>query len=94
MSKGKEGEETIIGLEDAEREVVRTVRRHLHGKDRNLTIETSDIKELGDLPVFEIAGTVRVVTKPGGFLRKERTEERYFTVKVDAREGRVLGCRI
>lgn len=94
MGKEREGEEKIIGLEDAEREAIRTVRRHLHGKDRNITIETSDIKELGDLPVFEIAGTVRVVTKPGRFLRKEQTDERYFTVKVDAREGRVLGCRL
>lgn len=94
MGKEREEEETVIGLEDAEREAIRTVRRHLHGKDRNITIDTSDIKEVGDLPVFEISGTVHVVTKPGGFLRKERTEERYFTVKVDAREGRVLGCRI
>ncbi len=94
MVKEKEEEETVIGLEDAEREAIRTVRRHLHGKVKNIDITDSDIKAVGDLPVFEINGTVTIVTKQGSILRKERTEERYFTVKVDAHEGRVLTCKI
>ena len=68
--------------------------QHMQEKVRSVMIETSDIRKIGDIPIFKISGTVEYILKPGGFLRHEVIEKRFWTVQIDARNGRVLMCRM
>ncbi|GAI45208.1 unnamed protein product, partial [marine sediment metagenome] len=90
VEKKREG----ISLEQAEMAAEHIVTQHMRGRVRGLTIETSGMKKLGDIPVFKISGTVEHVARPGGFSRREVTEMRFWTVQVDARSGKILACRV
>lgn len=87
-------EEEMVGLEDAEREAIRVVRHRARSEVRNVIVETTDLKEIGEIPIFEVSGVMDIVTKPKGILSAEKTEQRYFTVKVHARTGKILACKM
>lgn len=81
----------LIDLEEAEREIIRIIKRYQVGaKIKNLIFESSDLKETKDPPLFKISGIMDIVTKPRGIFSPEKTERRYFTAKVDALNGKVL----
>ena len=84
----------VINLEQAEKAAENIVMQHTQGKVRSLMIETSDLKKIRDIPVFKVSGSVEYIIKPGGFFRHEVTEERFWTVQIDARNGKILACRV
>lgn len=84
----------IIELEDAEREAMAVLRRRAHSMIKNLFIESSDLKQVvGNLVAYEIKGRLDLVTKPKGFLRKEKVEERDFKIMIDVSTGKCIGAR-
>ena len=84
----------VINLEQAEKAAENIVMQHTQGKVRSLMIETSDLKKIRDIPVFKVSGSVEYIIKSGGFFRHEVTEERFWTVQIDARNGKILACRV
>lgn len=89
-----EEKKEAISLEQAEKAAEHIVMQHMQEKVRSLMIETSDIRKIGDIPIFKVSGTVEYILKPGGFLRHEVMEERFWTVQIDARNGRILTCKM
>jgi len=89
-----EGKKEAISLEQAEKAAERIVMQHMQEKVRSLMIESSDIRKIGDIPIFKVSGTAEYILKPGGFLRHEVMEERFWTVQIDARNGRILTCKM
>ncbi|GAI52248.1 unnamed protein product [marine sediment metagenome] len=87
-------EKELIELEDAEREAMAVLRRRTHSRIKNLFIETSELKRTGDLIMYDIKGRLDFVTRPKGFLRKERVEERDFKITIDALTGKCIGARV
>ena len=87
-------EREIIELEDAEREAMAVLRRRTHSKIKNLFIESSDLKRSGDLVMYDIKGRLDLVTRPKGFLKKEKVEERDFKIVIDALTGKCIGARV
>lgn len=88
-----EGKE-LIELEDAEREAMAVIRRRIHSKMKNLFIESSDLKRVGDLTTYDIKGRLDMVTKTRGLFRKEKVEERDFKIVIDASTGKCIGARV
>ena len=89
-----EEQKQLIELEDAEREVVAVLRRRTHSKIKNLFIESSDLKRVGDMTTYDIKGRLDLVTRPKRVFRKEKVEERDFKVVIDASTGRCIGARL
>ena len=89
-----EEKEKVISLEYAEKAAENIVTQHVQGKVRSLMIETSDLKKIKDIPIFKISGTVEYIFKSGGLLRHEMTEERFWTVQIDARNGKIFTCKV
>ena len=89
-----EEKKEMIRLEQAEKTVENIVMQHMQEKVRSLMIETAEIKKVGDIPIFKVSGTVEYIVKPGGFLRNEVVENRFWTVQIDARNGRILTCKV
>lgn len=87
-------ERELIELEDAEREAMAVLRRRTHSMIKNLFIESSDLKRTGDLIMYDIKGRLDLVTRPKGFLKKEKAEERDFKIVIDASTGKCIGARI
>ncbi len=92
--KKVEEKKEAISLEQAEKAAENIVMQHMQEKVRNLIVETSEIKKIEDIPIFKVLGTLEYIIKPGGFLRHEMTEKRFWTVQIDARSGRILTCKL
>jgi len=92
--KKSEEKKEAISLEQAEKAAEHIVTQHVQEKVRSLMIEKSDITKIGDTPAFKVSGTVEYIAEPGGFLRHGVTEKRFWTVQIDARNGRILTCRM
>lgn len=89
-----EEEKQLIELEDAEREAIAVIRRRMHSKIKNLFIESSDLKRVGDLVTYDIKGRLDMVTRPKRIFRKEKVEERDFKIVIDALTGKCIGARV
>jgi hypothetical protein len=88
--------EKIIDLEEAERIATRIVNTRIKNfvgnlPVKNIAIESSDLKQVGNLLIYEINGKAEVVVKPKSFLSPEEIQFKYFNVKIEAHEGKVVG---
>ena len=91
MSSGE-----LIDLQEAERIAIRLVHtriKNLIGNlpIRNIIIDSTDLKQVGELLIYEINGRAEIVVKPKGILSPEQTEFKMFTVKIHANSGKALG---
>ena len=88
--------EEIISLEEAERIAIRLASTRIKNfignlPVKNVIIESTDLKQLGNLLVYEVNGKAEIVVKPKGFFSPEETEFKMFTVKIHATSGKPLG---
>jgi hypothetical protein len=90
------GSEKIIDLEEAERIATRVVNTRIKNYVGNLpikivAIESADLKQLGNLLIYDINGKAEIIVRPKSFLSPEQTEFKYFNVKIEATGGKVVG---
>lgn len=86
--------EDLIGLEDAEREAERAVRRGIHKDHRakDIIVEDARLDEIGEIPIYKVRGTAVLEIKgTGGILSSPETEERMFEIQVNTKNGEVVG---
>ncbi|MCS7125299.1 MAG: hypothetical protein NZ929_00070 [Aigarchaeota archaeon] len=58
---------------------------------KNIVVESTNLKQIGSLLVYEINGKAEIVVKPKGIFSLEETEFKMFVVKVHATSGKPLG---
>ena len=89
----------FIELEEAESITRRAIRKRAQSQIKNLIIESSIMKKREGLPMYDVRGIVDIIVKPRDLAAfppvfREKVERRYFTVRIDAKTGELLGCEM
>lgn len=86
----------IIDLSEAERIAIRLVQTRIRNFIGNLPvksiiIDSTDLKQLGNLLIYEVNGRVEILVRSKGLFHPEEVEYKMFTAKIHAGSGKPLG---
>jgi hypothetical protein len=87
--------EELIDLSEAENIAIRLVQSRIKNfvgnkPIRHVIIDSTDIKQLGEILVYEVNGRAEIVVKPKGLFHPEEVEYKMFTAKIHANSGKAL----
>ena len=81
----------FIDLEEAEKHVsVHARKRIKEGEIKDIDIESSELDQTGEMPVYKIQGFAVVMTKSGKLLSKGPTIKKPFRAQVHAVSGKLI----
>ncbi|MCL7384591.1 MAG: hypothetical protein LZ174_09920 [Thaumarchaeota archaeon] len=88
--------EEIIDLSEAERIAIRLINTRIRNfignlPIKNIIIDSTDLKQLGNLLIYEVNGRAEIIIRPKGLFHPEEVEYKMFTAKIHANSGKPLG---